>query len=328
MADFAAHDPLGADVVSTSKLALQYAHQIIEQGTSIENLIGVDNIPVSLLSHSTLLTTESLEGDQGYTAESFAVNLKLAGQWVGSIFDRKQKLVDIPELYPGFLSAYVVDERKISKAIRTASNVGYSQYSDTMVSTPIQLRDNIRIVRYADALHEAFLKVEGFYGRILQPLLQWTGSVLEDDQNFDKNWIKAIKPVNIEEIQRLLQPVYEPGNDGVKSERPLPDAYTTLTDVAETGRLITMMVNHANKFLELEPRKVADEIVENMSKIQRLNEEKDVFSRIPKGTMKSLYNILYAGAREMEVIATLIFQVHTLAVAYQETIETLIKKPK
>ena len=219
--------------------------------------------------------------------------------------------------------APLVEGRPFKLAMRSLEETPISSLDNYRVPVPEGL--NSQMVPYLRALKDAMNDLEDVKKRTLEPLRQWAGKAISEPDHVEKAWLdKHIKTVDIDvhilELSKLYSDQIGDNADGI-----LHKVYPTVKSIRTAKDLLDELVEKSNIVLGYQLNEIADEIASLVKRVVDENDRADLLKKAPQATIARLSELLYQSARELELLASLMFQVKAAAHSFNESMTKISK---
>lgn len=183
------------------------------------------------------------------------------------------------------------------------------------------------IVPYLTVLKEVLIELMTIDSRLLSPLEKWAANMLTDPTYGEKAWITLPQPDKKIDthIEKLHQYFNESVGDGTTT-RTFNSVYGDSAGLKTAGTLIDELVKLSTKVLD---GKLSEKATSVSKLIHRLVENKDVANNInnlPHQKMQAVVELTIQAARELELLAIVMFQTKTASYSHSETLSKINKQ--
>jgi len=183
------------------------------------------------------------------------------------------------------------------------------------------------IVSYYNVLNSVLAELTTVKQRVLDPLEKWAGYILSDNEYVNKIWPSV--PLGEKVINQHTNQIHQYFNtsvgDGVNNQLFIK-TYKTSENLKEGGAVLDNLVNVSVKMLDNKIIKQTEHIAELITKITQKKPTNDSLNRLPFEKLKPIGDLTLLAAKELELLAIVIYQVKIASYAYTQTINKINKE--
>ncbi len=180
------------------------------------------------------------------------------------------------------------------------------------------------LIEYYKVLEKVLLELSTIQKRVLTPLEQWVAYSLSDPNYTDKVWINT--PLGETAIKDYSEQIHKYFNtsigDGVTNQLFI-DTYKTPDRLKEATKILDDLSKLAIKLLD---GKITKQVETIAVLINKLIQKKDITNKInnlPFEKMKPIGELTLLAAKELELLAIVLYQVKIASYAHEETIKKI-----
>ena len=220
--------------------------------------------------------------------------------------------------YPNKSFLYDADSKLDKKGITNL--VGYMVYTPEGVSC--------NIPEYLSQVKIALIKISDLETRLIEPLKQWAGFMLSDNDYHEKVWVTLAVPERpIDDILKPLQKCFDGKQTDNLMQFDIVKAYPNLSlDLKLSSDLLNELIKSSMNVLNQD---IATKVASLYGLINRVSSDSDIKAKLPlieKKKMIKVINLTYQLANEIELLAVLLFQVKLASFAHNKTLEKIKKE--
>jgi hypothetical protein len=264
------------------------------------------------MKQSTLPLSIALED---YQLEGF-FNFDGLSVYVKGFFTKFGAVVSSTSLLPEALLMTDVD--KATKKINATSRVVMSDYE---IYAPEYLDKDM--TGYLTVLSEVFTELSTIEKDLLTPLYMWLAGIYSNPDDASKIWINlpsAHTKVDLH-TDRLHQFFNDTSGDSLH-RRPFYDIFKDGAEFFSCSDQLKNLTNASMSVVTGTLLKKVKQIADLVDKVNTAENQKGL-QDLPTEKVKLLADVVYRAAREMELLALVMFQIKVSSQAYNETVKKI-----
>lgn len=208
-------------------------------------------------------------------------------------------------------------------AVKILTNYTRTQLEHFTVYTPEYVSG--QIVPYLKTLTEVMTELSNVEQKLLVPLEKWVANMLTDPTYSEKTWVAIpTKDNSVEKHTEELHKFFNESSGDDVCFKTFEQVYVDLNGFKEADKLIEPLVALSAKILD---GKLTARAKNLSATIMRLTENKNSansLSELPDTKVKPIIDITLQAARELELLAIVMFQIRCVSYSQKQSTKKII----
>lgn len=181
-----------------------------------------------------------------------------------------------------------------------------------------------KMINYLTIVTDSLNKLATVEQRMLLPLEQWASLIVTDPKYVDQPWLRL--PTDYADIEgfkaKLATCFNESVGDNVDNKLFI-DVYTNADEFNVCANMLDELITKVTKLLDNRLSLRIDNIAKLIAQLKGKKEIADKLSEQPEAKMQQVINAILQTAKELELLAVIMFQVKVASYAYAQTVEKI-----